>query len=186
MLNAGSTSMHQKPTTTPHLLTHTLEPSPLMTPCQTTTLHSSLKTHHLNFPSVPNVTIITAQTPYASPPLKRTWPFLCMMQEHQSTRRVMSPDLAIKHASTNISPEGLQLEPTGTMPIMNAPTVEGYTTHLLNAQSLSHKRSIMHRASRQLLSQYLQSLKKACPLPTNIQNGRSSLYPRGLGNLGLN
>jgi hypothetical protein len=45
----------------------------------------------------------------------------------------MSPDLAIKDASTNISPEGLQLGLTGTMPIVNPPTVEGYTTHPLNA-----------------------------------------------------
>ena len=103
-----------------------------------------------------------------------------------SSRLTLSPDLAAKHASANISPEGQQWESTGTMPIANAPTVVGYTTCLLNAQSLSRKRSIMCRASRQLLSRYLQSLKKVRPPLAAIQNAQSSLYPRGQRNLGPN
>jgi hypothetical protein len=185
-LSAGSTSMHRRPITTPHPLTHTLEPSPSMTPCQTTTPHSSLRIHHPSSPSAPNATTTIAGTPYASPPSKRTWPSLYMMQEHQSTRRVMSPDLAAKHTSTNISPGGLQLESTGTMPIANVPTVEGYTTRLLNAQSLSHKCSTMHRASRRILSQYLQSLRKARPLLAATQSAQSNPYRGGQGSLGLN
>jgi hypothetical protein len=82
----------------------------------------------------------------------------------------MSLDLAVKHTSMNIFPENLQWESTGTMPIANAPTVEGYTTHLLNAQSLSRKCLIMRRASRQLLSRYLQSLKRAHPPLADIQS----------------
>jgi hypothetical protein len=65
---------------------------------------------------------------------------------------MLSLDLAIKHTSMNISPEGLQLELTGITLIANAPTVEGYTTHLLNAQSLSHKHLIIRCVSRQILS----------------------------------
>jgi hypothetical protein len=45
----------------------------------------------------------------------------------------MSPDLAIKHALTNILLENLQLELIGMTPIANVPTVVEYTTHLLNA-----------------------------------------------------
>jgi len=99
---------------------------------------------------------------------------------------MLSPDLATKHASTNISPRDLQLESTGTTPIMNAPTVAGYTTHLLNAQSSSRKRSIMRRVSRQILSQYLLSLRKARPLLAATQSVRSSPYHGGQGNLGPN
>jgi hypothetical protein len=184
--NNGSTSMCQRPITTPHLLTHNLEPSPLTTPCQMMTPHSFLRTRHPSFPSAPNVTTTTAQMPYVSPPLKKTWPSLCVMQEHQSTRRVMSLDLAIKHASTNILPEGQQWESTETMLTANAPTVVGYTTRLLNAQSLSHKRLVMHHASRQILSRYLQSLKKVHPPSANTQNTQSNLYLEGQGNPGLN
>jgi hypothetical protein len=186
MLNTGSTFMHRRPITMPHLLTHTPEPSPLTTPYQTTTPNSSLRTRHLNFPSVHNAMTTIARTPYASPLLKRTWPSPYVMQEHQSTRRVMSPDLAVKHTSTNISPGGLQLESTGTMPIVNVPTVVGYTTRLLNAQSSSHKCSTMHRASRRILSRYLQSLRKARPLLATIQSARSNPYHGGQGSLGPN
>jgi hypothetical protein len=98
----------------------------------------------------------------------------------------VSPDLAAKHASTNISPEGLQLGSTGTMLTANVPTVVEYTTHLLNAQSLSRKHSIMRHASRQLLSRYLQSLRKARPLLAATQSARSSPYHRGQGSLGPN
>jgi hypothetical protein len=70
MLSAGSTSMHQRPITTPHPLTCTPEPFPLTTPCQKTTPHSSLRTHHPNFPSVHNAMTTIARTPYASPLLK--------------------------------------------------------------------------------------------------------------------
>jgi hypothetical protein len=94
-------------------------------------------------------------------------------------RERMSPDLAIKHTSTSISPKGQQWESTGTTPTANAPTVVGYTTCRLNAQSLSHKRSIMRRASRQLLSQYLLSLRKARPLLAATQSTRSSPYHGG-------
>jgi hypothetical protein len=59
-LSAGSTSMHQRPITMPHLLTHNLEPSPSMIPCQTMTPRSSLRTHCLNFPSVHNAMTTTA------------------------------------------------------------------------------------------------------------------------------
>ena len=64
----------------------------------------------------------------------------------------VSPDLAAKHALMNILPEDPQLELTGTMLITNAPTVVEYTTHPLNAQSLSCKCLTMCLASRQLLS----------------------------------
>jgi hypothetical protein len=98
----------------------------------------------------------------------------------------MSPDLAVKHASMNISPEGQQWESTGTTLTVNAPTVEGYTTHPLNAQSLLHKHSTMRRASRPLLSRHLQSLKRAHPPLATIQNMRLSPYHGGQGNLGPN
>ena len=101
-------------------------------------------------------------------------------------RVVLSPDLAAKHASTNTLPEGQQWESTGTMPTVNAPTVVGYTTRRLNAQSLSRKRSIMCRASRQLLSRYLRSLKRARPLLAATQSVRSSPYHGGQGRLGPN
>ena len=102
------------------------------------------------------------------------------------TCHCMSLDLAVKHASTNISPEGLQLGSTGTMLTANAPTAVGYTTHLLNAQSLSRKRSITRHASRQLLSRYLQSLRKGRPLLAATQSARSSPYHGGQGSLGPN
>ena len=98
----------------------------------------------------------------------------------------LSPDLAVKHASTNTSPEGLQLESTETMPIANVPTVVGYITYPLNAQLLLRKHATMCRTSRWILSQYLQSLKKVCPLLATTQSARSSRYPGGQGNLGLN
>jgi hypothetical protein len=98
----------------------------------------------------------------------------------------VSPDLAAKHASTNISPKGLQLGSTGTMLTANVPTAVGYTTHLLNAQSLSRKRSTMHRASRRLLSQYLQSLRKAHPPLAATQSARSNPYHGGQGSLSPN
>jgi hypothetical protein len=107
-------------------------------------------------------------------------------QQIWDASKSLSPDLAIKHALTNISPGGLQLESTGTMPTVNVPTVEGYTTRRLNAQSLSHKRSIMRRVSRQILSQYLQSLKKAHPPLATTQSARSSPYLGGRGNLDPN
>ena len=64
-------------------------------------------------------------------------------------------DLAVKHALMNISPEGQQWELIETMPTTNAPIVVGHTTRLPNAQSLSHKHSIMRCILRQVLSQYL-------------------------------
>jgi hypothetical protein len=102
------------------------------------------------------------------------------------TCHCMSLDLAVKHTLTSISPEGQKWESTGTTLTMNAPTAVGYTTHLLNVQSLLHKHSTTHRASRQLLSQYLQSLKKACPPLASTQSAQSSLYPRGQGSPGPN
>jgi hypothetical protein len=67
-----------------------------------------------------------------------------------------------------------------------ARTATATITALRNVLTSSHKRSTMHRASRQLLSRYLQSLKRACPPLANIQSARSSLYHRGQGNLGPN
>jgi hypothetical protein len=51
--------------------------------------HLPPQSHRLNSPSAHNAVITTAQTPSA---LKEPWPLPYMMQEHQSTRRVMSPD----------------------------------------------------------------------------------------------
>ena len=98
----------------------------------------------------------------------------------------VSLDLAVKHASTNISPEDLQLKSTETTLITNAPTMVGYTTHLLNSQSSLCKHSTMRHMLSQLLSWCLQSLKKVRLPPVDTQNAQSSLYPGKLGNLDLN
>jgi hypothetical protein len=65
-------------------------------------------------------------------------------------------------------------------------TAMAIATALPSVLASSRKRSTMHCALRQLLSQYLQSLKKAHPPPVGTQNVQSSLYPRGLENLGPN
>jgi hypothetical protein len=100
-----------------------------------------------------------------------TWPLPYMMQEHQSTRRVMSPDLCLKAG------EGQYLDHTLGVPLKlltTAPTVAtsittppcaplplrlrgaltatATITALPNVLASSHKCSTMRRASRQILS----------------------------------
>jgi hypothetical protein len=65
-------------------------------------------------------------------------------------------------------------------------TAAATVTALHNALTSSHKHSTMHRASRQILSQYLQSLRKARPLLAATQSARSSPYHRGQGSLSPN
>ena len=65
-------------------------------------------------------------------------------------------------------------------------TAMATVTALRNALTSSLKRSTMHRASKRLLSQYLQSLKKAHPPLAATQSARSSPYLGGQGNLGPN
>jgi hypothetical protein len=67
-----------------------------------------------------------------------------------------------------------------------APTAAATVTALCNALTSSHKRSTIRRASRQILSRYLQSLRKARPLLAATQSVRSSLYHGGQESLGPN
>jgi hypothetical protein len=70
--------------------------------------------------------------------------------------------------------------------LKGALTAVATVTALCNALTSSHKRSTMCHASRQILSQYLQSLKKVCPLLAATQSARSSPYHGGQGSLGPN
>jgi hypothetical protein len=70
--------------------------------------------------------------------------------------------------------------------LRGVPTAMATVTALPSVLALSCKHSTIHHISRQLLSQYLLSLKKAHSPLTNIQSVQSSLYPEGLGNLGSN
>ncbi len=212
MPSNGSASMHQRPTTTPCPLTNSQAPSPLTPPCMTT-LHSYLRTPALNY--LPAFSIMNLITPkqYAPPHLRtspRQPPYSCVMQEHQSTRRVMSPDPLLRagehwyldHVSeapsrpstpaftaatytTNPLCAPPPLSPTGITPIMNVPIVEAYTTCPLSAQSSSLKHMIICHTSRHLLSQYPQSLRRDHSSLPNIWNAWSSPYQGGLGSLSL-
>jgi hypothetical protein len=68
----------------------------------------------------------------------------------------------------------------------DALTAAATVTVLCNALTSSHKRSTMRCVSRWILSQYLQSLRKACPPLAATQSTRSSPYLGGRGNLGPN
>jgi hypothetical protein len=117
----------------------------------------------------------------------------------------MSPDLCPKAGEDQYLDHalGVPLKPLKTVSIVatstttppcaplpshsrGALTAVATVTALRNALTSSHKHSTRRRTSRRLLSQYLQSLRKACPPLAVTQSAQSSPYLRGRGNLGPN
>ncbi|SRR6266851_2879975 len=128
-----------------------------------------------------NVTTPTMQKPCV-PLLSRTSPqlqnYFTMMQEHQSTWRVMSLDLCLEQDSSLY--KGKQGHATLTKSWKNVPIVKALLTHLLNAPSLSKKHSHHYHRGRQALSLY-QSRRKTQPCQSTL-TVPSNPYQREQGN----
>ena len=149
--------------TTSHLCTpfpHTMINDKIRRP-SLARLPSYHKIHSHDHSPASNVTTPTMQMPYA-PLLSRTSHQLrnysTVMQEHQSTQRVMSPD---RRPAQDLSLyEGRQGHTTPTKSWKNAPIVKALLTQLLTAPLSSRGQDHQRHRSEQSLSGYLPSLRK--------------------------
>ena len=147
----GSSPIPSPPTTTVDRPQHPLLTRP----------PSYHKTPSHDHSPVSSATTPTTQMPYA-PLLSRTSHQLrnysTVMQEHQSTQRVMSPDL--RPAQDSLLYDKKQGHTTPTKSWKNAPIVKALLTQLLTAPLSSRGQDHQRHRSEQSLSGYLPSLRK--------------------------
>ncbi len=143
---------------------------------------SYLKTPSPTSPLAPNVTTPIMQKSSAlllSRTFPQLWNYPTMMQEHQSTQRVMSPGLQAVWDSSRY--KGKQGHVTPTKSWRSVSIAKDPLIHLLSAPSLSKGHGPRLHKGRHLLSLY-QSLRRTRPHPSTPITP-SNPYPRGLGNL---
>ena len=122
-----------------------------------------------------------------APLLSKTPPqpqsYSTMMQEHQSTRRVMSLDPC---PALDLSPyEGRQDYATPTKSWKNVHIAKAFLICLLSAPLSFKERDRQHRGNEQSPSVYPPNLRKGQP-KTRTLTTPSNPYQRGLGSLGPN